>query len=55
MPKRSQKYPYRVSEGEQKRYSQVKYDGYSKQPSKINPVRLKDNYGIVKPAEIKEG
>lgn len=48
MPKRSPKYPYRVSEGEQKRYCQVKYDGYTKQPSKVEPVWLKDNYGVKK-------
>jgi hypothetical protein len=48
MPKLSQKYPCRVSEGEQKRYSQTKYDGYMKKPSKVNPVWLKDNYGVVK-------
>ena len=46
MPKRSQKYPYRVSDGEQKRYCQVKYDGYAKKPSKVEPVWLKDNYGV---------
>ena len=48
MSKRSTEYPYRVSQGESKLNSSKAYTDYIKNPSKINPVWLRDNYGVRK-------
>jgi hypothetical protein len=44
MPKRSS--PYLRNKSEQKRDSQRQYGKLVDKPSKINPVFLRDNYGI---------
>ena len=46
--KRSIKFPQRRSHGEFKQNIQRRYGAIEKTPGKINPIFLKDNYGIKK-------
>ena len=39
---------FRPSKSEIRQSSAHHYEGYVKKPSKVNPVWLEDNYGIVK-------